>query len=563
MSEDEMHGRVVSLYWRLKLIFRIGCGRGREFFNAVAVVGLVLAVTIICSAPAQAARQKPNILYIMTDQQPISCVAAYGNRIIKTPHLDKLAEAGCTFHSSYIAAFPCSPSRATQLSGRYAHNHGVVENDVLFDQKIPCLGDVCKAAGYDTGYFGKWHLGGYMYRCREASRPKNVDGKWFWQRVQNTENYEFEAVPGGLGEDGSQHGFETWIGGWKHYRAYLQKVGFGETIEKRPRTGCHIDAPSGPDRKHIYSLFPEEHHVASFLAQNAEQFIRERGEKSRPWCAVLSFYGPHHPVAPPRPWDMMYTLDQITLPANHYDTLKGKPVSQRNESSCYVLPRWNEGQFKDYIRRYWGYCSYIDKQIGRVLTALRETDQWNDTIILFTSDHGDMVGAHGMIFKLGYCGYEELYRVPTILYVPGMTKPGSRSDALVSNVDFLPTLLEASGIPVPDGIDGKSMLPLVRGQTTHHREIIFADCFNRALICRDKRYKFVLNWNKRDLDELYDLEADPGELKNLAYVSRHTELAAGMRRQVLDWLRETKHPYVTIISREAAKQPHEYKENSE
>jgi len=529
------------------------CGMRQVFIKSTGAVALAIVAGFIISVPAQAARQKPNILYIMTDQQPISCVAAYGNKILKTPHLDQLAEAGCTFHSSYIAAFPCSPSRASQLSGRYAHNHGVIENDVLFDKKVPCLGDLYKAAGYDTGYFGKWHLGGYMYRCREAKRPKDVDGQWFWQRVESEEGYKFESVPGGLGEDGSQHGFETWVGGWDHYRDYLRKVGLGAIIEKQPRTGCHIDAPSGPDRTHIYSLIPEKHHVASFLAQHAELFVRERATSTRPWCAVLSFYGPHFPVAPPRPWDTIYSLDQITLPENHGDTLEGKPASQRSERRCYVRPRWNDDQFKDYIRRYWGYCSYIDKQIGRVLAALHETNQWNNTIILFTSDHGDMVGAHGMIFKLGYCGYEELYRVPAILYIPDMTEPGSRSDALVSSIDFLPTLLEASGITIPVGIDGKSLLPLVKSKTTQHRKVIFASSFNQAFICRDKRYKFVLNWNKRELDELYDLEEDPGELKNLAYVSQHAVLVDRMRKQILDWLRETKHPYVAIISREVAK----------
>jgi len=552
-KENTIRWQVVG-YRALCLQVRSLQGLSYEIFKSAGVMGCILmAVFFICNT-LQASQRRPNILYIMTDQQPISCVATYGNTIIKTPHLDMLAQAGCTFYSSYIAAFPCSPSRASQLSGRYAHNHGVIENDVLFDTKVHCLGDLCKAAGYDTGYFGKWHLGGYMYRCPQARRPKDVDGKWFWQRVESAEGYQFKSVPGGLGEDGPQHGFETWVGGWKHYRTYLQQVGLNGIFEKHPRTGCHIMAPSGPDRKHSYSLIPQEHHVASFLARNAERFIRARAMGNRPWCAVLSFYGPHHPVVPPKPWDEMYALDQVALPENHSDTLQGKPASQRTEGNCYVLPRWDKNQFKDYIRRYWGYCSYIDQQIGRILSALHDTDQWDNTIILFTSDHGDMVGAHGMIYKLGYCGYDELYRVPTILYIPGKTKPRSRTDALVSNIDFLPTLLEASGISIPLDIDGKSLLPLVKGETEQHREMVFADCYNHSLICREKRYKFVLNWNNREQDELYDLEADPGELTNLVYVSRYASVVASMKQRIINWLRETNHPYVTIISREASKE---------
>ncbi|UCD30516.1 MAG: sulfatase-like hydrolase/transferase, partial [Planctomycetota bacterium] len=152
------------------------------------------------------AKSRPNILYIMTDQQPVSCVAVYGNKVLQTPNLDKLADAGCTFHSAYIAAFPCSPSRASQLSGRYAHNHGIVTNDVLFDEKIPSLGNICKAAGYDTAYFGKWHLGGHVYRLPRGPNPNNPHWGWYYKRVASDKGFKFERIPGGTGEDEPCHG---------------------------------------------------------------------------------------------------------------------------------------------------------------------------------------------------------------------------------------------------------------------------------------------------------------------------------------------------------------------
>jgi len=498
------------------------------------------------------ASKRPNILYIMTDQQPVNCVAVYGNPVIQTPNLDKLAASGITFHSAYIAAFPCSPSRACQFSGRYAHHHGVVKNDVIFDKRIPSLGGICKASGYDTAFFGKWHLGGNMYRNPNAKDPLEHRGAWYYKRIKNKSGFEFTKAPGGLSENFPQHGFETWVGGWKHYQEYLQKVGLNEQVKKHWNIGAHTIAPSGKEGNHIYSKIPQEHHMSAFLASQAEGYLREHASNKKPWCIVLSFYGPHQPVAPPQPWDTMYSLDQISLPDNHRDPLTNKPTSQQKNRVCYRLGKWTDDQFKDYLRRYWAYCSYIDQQVGRVLNALHETRQWHNTIILFTSDHGDMNASHGMIYKLGYCGYEELFLVPAILSIPGTSKPGSHTNAMVSNIDFLPTLLEAVGITLPKGIDGKSLIPLIKGETAHHRDMIFSDNVNQSLICRDRHYKFVLNWEDNELDELYNLEKDPGELKNLAYIPEYQQVKLKMMQHIFDWLDRTNHPYADQIKKKAA-----------
>lgn len=503
-------------------------------------------------------QQRLNILYIMTDQQPLGGVGAYGNPVVKTPELDTLARSGCVFDQLYIVAFPCSPSRTSQLSGRYPYNHGVTQNDVLFDEKVPCLGDICKAAGYQTAYFGKWHLGGNMYRVDDQQKADNVakteglGSNWYRRPIPSKDGFKYEEVPGGLGEDAPQHGFDTWVGGWKQYRDYLKDGGFEKFLGPASTIGNHNDAPSGKEGTHIYSLLPQEHHVDAFLARQTEQFVRGRAANAQPWCAVLSFYGPHLPVAPPQPWDTMYSLEEVTLPPNHYDELKAKPVGQRNNKHCYVLPKWKDEQYKDYIRRYWGYCSFIDQEIGRVFKALRDTNQWDNTIIVFTTDHGDMVGAHGMIYKLTACGYEELFHIPAIIRIPGVTKPGTRTDALVSNIDVLPTLLEAAHISLPDGIDGSSVLPLLKGQTNHHRDIVFSDAAEKNFVCFDGHYKFVLNIAEENVNELYDLKTDPGEMRNLANHQEHKATADKMQGQILSWLRETKHPYVDVIAKQTA-----------
>lgn len=259
----------------------------------------VMGMSKLSSNPAKK-RKKLNILYIMTDQQPVSCVGAFGNEILKTPNLDALAASGCKLPRTFVSAFPCCPSRASQLTGRYAHNHGVVQNDLILDADVPCLGTICGNAGYETGYFGKWHLGGWVYPDTDF-HPTIKMPKWYMKRIDTPKGWKFEPVPGGLAEDSPQHGFKTWAGGWKQYHQWLKDKGQGHLLEKHKILGCHDIAPSADDDKHAYSLIHEDYHVEAFIAEQTSNYINNQKDSSKPWCAVLSFYGPHMPVAPPKP----------------------------------------------------------------------------------------------------------------------------------------------------------------------------------------------------------------------------------------------------------------------
>lgn len=497
---------------------------------------------------ARAREERPNVVFIMTDQQPVGAVGAYGNAGIRTPNIDRLAREGVRFDRFYIAAFPCSPSRACYFSGRHAHNHGVVTNDVFFSHDIPSLGSVLKAQGYSTGYVGKWHLSGQMYRGRENAPMEN---EWYYERVPSEDRFQFERKPGGTGEDVSQHGFDYWVGGWKQYHEYLRDVGLEAFAESK--IGNHNIAPSGPEGSHIHSEVPEEHHMSAFLAGRAVEFIERQKDHQAPFALVLSFYGPHLPVAPPKPWDTLYGLDEVPLPGNFPDDLEGKPARQRMNQRCYVQPRWTREQFRDYVRRYWGYSSYIDHQIGRVLSALDASGKAGNTIVIFTSDHGDMMASHGFVFKLGHCGYEELLRVPFLVRAPGRFRAGSVCDQLVSSVDVFPTLLTLMGIDVPEGVDGRNFLPALEGRDVH--EHVFCNSMDNNLTVIGKQWKYVLNWSPRDIDELYDLENDPGEMTNLARKEEYAGTVARMRGLALAWLKETGHPYAATIEAATSLEP--------
>ena len=507
-----------------------------------AVVGMS---TLRKAEGEQQTTQRPNILWIMTDQQPVSTLGCYGNALNLTPNLDRLAKEGVRFDRFHIAAFPCSPSRACFLTGLYSHQHGVTTNDVALNPDIPTLGTICRDAGYATAYFGKSHLNGNMYRSREGSPESDEQQDWQYRRVDNEERFEFEKVPGGIGEDGPQLGFEEWGGGWKDYHAYLREVGLGKLVDENPRLGNHNDLPSTGDHAHAYSQLPEEHHMAAFFRKRAVDFIQRQERSENPFCMVVSFFGPHLPVAPPQPWDTKYSLDEISLPANHEDDLKNKPLGQFQNKRCYRGNEWTEEQYKDYIRRYYGYCAYIDAQIGMIFDALEASVQADNTIVVFTSDHGDMIAAHGMVFKLVHCGYDELLRVPFLMRYSGHITPGAATGMLASSVDALPTVLEYAGLHCPKEVAGRSMANEL--ESTSFRDYVFCDSMEISFTVTDGRWKFVANVNTDCCNELYDRETDLGELVNLFNEQEHAETRQRMRDALAQWLHDSSHPYATRI----------------
>lgn len=209
-----------------------------------------LALTMLLAGVAGtiqgAGPPRPNILVVMTDQQPISTIGAYGNQQVKTPNVDRLAREGMRFDQFHIAAFACSPSRACYWTGRWSHRHGVVTNDVVLRDDIPTLGSLTRAAGYQAAFVGKWHLGGTMY-------ARSKEDKWSHRRVEDPNGFVFDrSGPWRGGEDEPQCGFlDKWVGGWSQYHEYLRRVGLAELLQKDSFLGNHHMAASGPEGTHI------------------------------------------------------------------------------------------------------------------------------------------------------------------------------------------------------------------------------------------------------------------------------------------------------------------------
>ena len=483
---------------------------------------------------------RPNILWLMTDQQPATTIGLYGNGTICTPHLDRLAREGVRFDRMYVAAYPCSPSRASLMTGLHGHRHGVVMNDVLLDEALATLGSICREAGYLTAYFGKWHLGGVMERHGDG------DGRCL-KRMRDAEQFAFAEASGGGGEDEPCAGFAHWIGGWRHYRDHLRRVGFGREVDENESLGAHVILPSGPDSEHSFSLLPAEHHVEAFIADSAVRFIGQWSRcHSRPFAAVVSFYGPHLPVTPPRPWDEMYAAGQVPEPIGLDEDLSAKPASQHRSRKSFA-DGWSTAQYVDYVRRYWGFVSYIDEQIGRVLAALEATGELDNTIVVFVSDHGDMMGEHGLIYKLTGAVYEILMRCPLVMrYPPGLTG-ASVCAQLVSSIDVLPSVLELAGVVGPADLDGRSFVGKLGNPQIAHRQRVFTDIMNKGHMVSDGRWKYGIHWAWDEAEELYDLVADPEERRNLVRERSCSDRVRAMRGHIGQWLEETGHPYAKVL----------------
>jgi arylsulfatase A-like enzyme len=322
---------------------------------------------------------------------------------------------------------------------------------------------------------------------------------------------------------------------------------------------------SGPDSEHAYSRLTQDHHMANWMSSRAVEVIENASEDDKPFCLMLSYYAPHHPVAPPKPYDTMYPLEDVSLPLSYRASTENKNLpdvpTDEHDYGNYIAGTWTEDQAKSYLARYYGYVSYIDDQMMRVLDALKATGHYENTLIVFTSDHGDMLCEHGMIYKHCFNGFDTLMKVPLLMQWPACLPKGKVYDGLTSHVDLVQTILDLAGVQSCDEMDGMSLAGSIRSDAKPEREEIFIDVMNKGYAIRQKEWKFVLNVSVWDgmpvhkIDELYNLEVDPSEMHNLIDDPRCRQKAAAMKSRIFAWLSETGHPYVSQLKAAASLAP--------
>ncbi|MEZ5402412.1 MAG: sulfatase-like hydrolase/transferase [Bryobacteraceae bacterium] len=457
-----------------------------------------LASAAVGAQPRPASPQtgtRPNILFYCTDQQRWDTITSLGNPHIRTPNLDRLAASGVAFTRAFCQNPICTPSRASFMTGCYPSNLHVHRNgNMRFPAELEprLLPRRFRDHGYDTALIGKLHLSGAQNRVE----PRIDDGYrvFEWSHQPTPEPYWPVEV----------HAYHSWLRD--------RGVSWKQLYRSRPIGGYPRTFNSG---------MPSEHHEVPWGVERAIAQIR--GGLRAPWYMNVHCFAPHPPFDPapeylermkpaelPEPlWresDLAHNADFANVDHNTTKTIPPHSYEARHMKACY-----------------YAMIEQIDHEFGRLYDALTESGQLENTIIVFTSDHGEMLGDHGLRYK-GCRFYDSAVRVPLILSWKGHWKAGLRSEALTELVDLAPTLLEAAGAPIPGQIQGRSLGPILRGEAPpgRHRDFVRSEFFDssnaanhsHATMIRDDRYKLTV-YHGQPIGEFFDLREDPHEFHNL------------------------------------------------
>jgi arylsulfatase A-like enzyme len=463
-----------------------------------------------------------NILLITTDQHRYDALGCYGAPICRTPHVDGLAERGVRFDAAYTPTSPCSPARAALFTGLYPHKNHVAANNQVLNPDVPNLASALGDAGYDLGYAGKWHVD-------EAKLPSEYG-------FQGRDFPGYGYPPAGGVIDGLH--FMEGLQPIPHYPRYLEEHGY-----KAPRVleALYGHNP-GQGRHEVYALQSGgmessfEYMASDFAIELMQQFK----EDDKPFFLWTSFWGPHTPCLIPEPYYSMYDPASVPPEPSFMETWEGKPYVQELFERFWGLRDIGWRGWQGIVARYWGYVTMIDDLVGRMLEALRDLGLEEDTLVVFTTDHGDMMGAHRLIEK-GPFTYDQVYRLPMVVAHPDCEAPGSVCEEFVYLHDLFPTFLEMAGIAPPDVPDSHSILANVLGsEMSTGRDSIYTSFqaqvfpFQQRMV-RTRTHK--LTYSRSSIGELYDLEHDPWEMRNLIDMPESAavqeELLAKMREHMV------------------------------
>ena len=488
-------------------------------------------LTGAAAAPALTAARgtRPNILHIMSDQQQWATVAARSE--CRTPNMNRLAESGMLFERSYTPSAVCCPARAIIVSGAY-HWHNGVYNQVHsapsvsrdMNPDVVLYSSRLRDAGYHLGYVGKWHAsflrGPLDFGYHEVANIFGCSRKVIEKANNNPDN----APRPPRGEFHPARKF-TWPG--------TKPIGMWGYVDG-----------------------PEEATGAWHSAECAIRMMNRFVKGAQPWMMEVHLLEPHDSYRPLKKYLDHYDPRAIPVPKSFGDTFAGKPGMHRRESETWGA--LTEDDYRQGRAHYYAYTEQLDAQIGRILDALDKTGQADNTLVVFTSDHGDMCGAHRMWIK-GWIPYEECYRVPLIVRWPGRIKPGSRTSKLVQTHDLAYTYVDAAGAKALPFADGYALQPLfadpnASGWTDQRLCAYYGGEFPiMQRIAITDRFKYV--FNGFDIDELYDLREDPEEMHNAVYDPRYAAQTGDMRARMYELMNRFEDPFGDVNPRNSVGNP--------
>lgn len=433
-------------------------------------------------APEPAAQERPNFIVIFTDDQRHDAVGFAGNELIHTPNLDALAERGVRFSNAFVALSICSPSRAALLTGRYGSENGVVTLAGELDEDERTIPQYLKEAGYRTAHVGKWHL---------------------------------DQPPEALGFDFAPY----FVSNGTYYNRTVFEEGRKTTAEG---------------------------FIEDYSARQAVRFLEGAARSGEPFLLMLNTQLPH--LDGELEWNATehslarYDARDMPVPVTWNDDLSGKPPylrEARNRQQALTYGYDDPARIRQHKKEYYAVITDMDAALGRVLEAVDRLDLRGNTYLLFMSDNGWFVGEHGFTSKV--LPYEASIRVPLAIAGPGLD-PGVEA-RFALNVDIAPTLLELAGVPVPERMHGRSLVPLLRGEPVEWRHRFLYEAPRSELgswplfAVRDERFKYVRTYDLNDpervaFEELYDLRSDPHEMRNLARDGTHAAVLDRMSAEL-------------------------------
>ena len=453
--------------------------------------------------------KRPNVLWYCTDQQRFDTIAASGNPQVRTPNIDRLAARGTLFTQAFCQSPVCTPSRASFLTGMYPSAVSVNQNGVptfpeYYSDRL--ISRRLADEGYYCGLVGKLHLAS----AANGQEPRVDDGYEYFEYSHDHKG------PDARGND---------------YAKWLRAIG-EDPRELLEQPVARKDYAAGANNPSFGGLriptaekdnIPAPVHQTRWCTEKALEFLDEGRRRKEPWFLSVNPFDPHPPFDPP--WEYYRRYDAETMPGPHATTESiARQISLAEsgvEFQSSALDRPPE-YARSIQAAYYAMIELVDTEFGRILDWLDDSGEAENTIIIFMSDHGEMLGDHGLLLK-GCRLYEGLVRVPLIVSVPGSRAPGTQNHELVELVDLVPTILTAVGMDVPYYVQGMSLLPQIEGDAATHRQSVRAEAFrvidNRfqthATMYRDHRWKLI-RYHEIDRNELFDLENDPWEYVDLA-----------------------------------------------
>ncbi|AFV00433.1 sulfatase family protein [Simiduia agarivorans] len=494
--------------------------------NAALLLAAIMATACSDTPPPSepAVVERPNIIFMMSDDHAYQAISAYGSELIDTPNIDQLAAEGMLFTRATVANAICAPSRASILTGKHSHMNGKVDNVQPFDETQVTFPQLLQAAGYQTAMFGKLHFG---------NNPKGVDDFMILPGQGSYINPDFITPEGDVRLEGYVTDLITDVTiNWLDQKRDKAKPFFLAYLHKAPHR------PWWPRADKFAKFYGREYPLPSTLADDystrgtaaktAEMRLLDHmryshDSKIRP--ETYHAMEQVEPAIPPSSWGFSYPYsDRVndeqraayepTLDKINQDFQSRWPTMTDREKL--------EWKYQRYMQDYLATIESVDENVGRLMDYLKAEGLDKNTIIVYTSDNGFFLGEHGWFDKR--FAYQESLQVPLIVRWPGVTPAGKKSAALVQNIDYAPTFLAAAGLPVPEDIQGQSLLPLLTDQPAQwSREALYYHYYaypaihsvKRHYAIITERYKLIHFYHDVDEWELYDLAQDPQELNNL------------------------------------------------